>query len=147
MRWFEDVQVGESYDLGSEIMKETEMDAFARKYNRSYLHTDSDYMKTTKYRKIIAPGMYTFSAGWADFIDQDVFERAEIGGKRTTVEWFRAVYAGDVLTSRAKIINKEDWNDFLGNVTVEIDSVNQEGKLVVRSINELFVKKRPDFSR
>jgi len=142
MRWFEEVQLGESYDLGSVTMKEEDMEAFASAYNRSWLHTDREAMKDSKYKDIIAPGMFTFSAGWAPFIDLDIFERAEIGGTKTEVEWFKAVYAGDILTSKAIIVHKEDWSSSLGKVTVDIETYKQTGKLAVRSSNEILVRKR-----
>ena len=142
MRFFEEIQVGESYDLGFVTMEASVMDEFARKYNRSWLHTDAQAMKETKYGDIIAPGMLTFSAGWTPFIDLDVFERAEIGGKRTTVEWYKAVYAGDVLSSKASVMSKTPWNDRVGNVQVEIETYNQHGILVVKSTNEMFVRRR-----
>ena len=142
MRFFEDICIGDTYDLGSVTMKSEEMEEFAHKYNRSWLHTDKEAMKATKYGDIIAPGMLTFSSGWTPFIDLDVFEKAEIGGKKTTVEWFKAVYANDVLTSKANVVSKEPWNDYVGNVVVEIETYNQHGNLVVRSNNEMFVKRR-----
>lgn len=143
MRYFEDICVGESFPLGNETVKREEMDTFARKYNRSYLHTDEEYMEKTKYGGLISPGMYTFSIPWAAFIDLDVFERGEVGGMKTTVEWFKGVYAGDLLSSEATIVEKRNHNNALGIVAVEIRTFNQHGKMVIKSVNELLIRKRP----
>lgn len=142
MRYFEDIRVGEKYSLGSKPVKKEDMDIFARNYNRSYLHTDEEYMKNTRYGGLISPGMYTFSIPWASLIDLDIFERGEIGGTRTTVEWFKGVYAGDLLTSEAEIIEKQEKNHSLGLVTIEIRTWNQDGKMVIKSINDMLVQKK-----
>lgn len=144
MRYFEDIKVGEFYDLGSQIINKSEMMEFAGKYNRSYLHTNEAVMKETRYKDVIAPGMYTFSVPWAAFIDMDIFDGGEIGGTETTVQWFKGVYAGDTLTSEAVVTEVEDSGKTLGLVTVEIRTVNQKQKMVLRSVNKILVRKREE---
>ncbi|TGY96449.1 hypothetical protein E5329_09615 [Petralouisia muris] len=144
MRYFEDIKTGECYDLGSQTIDKSEMMEFAKKYNRSYLHTNESVMKESRYKDVIAPGMYTFSIPWATFIDTDIFEGGEVGGTETTVQWFMGVYAGDTLTSEAVVKEVSDSGHTLGLVTVEIKTVNQDQKMVLRSINKILVRKRKE---
>lgn len=144
MRYFEDIKTGELYDLGSQTIERSEMLEFAGKYNRSYLHTNESVMKRSRYKDLIAPGMYTFSVPWAAFIDRDIFEGGEVGGTETTVQWFKGVYAGDTLTSEAVVTEVSDSEHALGLVTVEIRTINQDRKMVIRSINKILVRKRKE---
>ena len=142
MRYFEDVVVGEQLNLGCKRICKSEMLDFAKKYNRSYLHTNETLMKNTKYKEIISPGMFTFSIPWASFIDEDIFEGGEIGGTETTVQWFKGVYADDVLTSDGIITEKKEHNQVSGIVVIEIRTYNQDNKMVMKSINSILVRKR-----
>lgn len=72
---------------------------------------------------------------------ENVFESQEIGGRSTTVEWYRPVFAQDQLTSEAVITRLVPLDDRKGLVEVVITSRNQEGKIAVRSINEIVIKR------
>lgn len=144
MLYFEDCKTGMKFNLGTQPVKKEEMLEYAHKYNRSPLHLDEGYMKNSMYGGIIAPGMFSFSLPWAAFIDRNIFGEAEIGGKSTKVDWYKAVYAGDILSSEAEITALNAINSGKGVVTVEITSWNQDGKMVMKSINEIILKRKAE---
>ena len=116
---------------------------FARVYDPIPLHTDEEYAKTTHFGGLIAPGVMSFMAIWAKYLEEDRFGSELIAGKSTKIEWFRPVYAEDVLTGRAEITALTRRNAKNGIVEITIYAYNQHGELVLSNITEAVVKCRP----
>ena len=47
--------------------------AFAKEYDDLPMHTDEEYAKTTHFGKLIAPGVMSFMAVWAKYLEVDFF--------------------------------------------------------------------------
>lgn len=141
--YFEDLSVGLSKTLESAVIDKDDMLDFAFKYDNVPLHTDEEYAKTTRFGKLIAPGVMSFMTVWAKYLEQDFFGEELIAGASTKIEWFRPTFAGDELTGVATITNKVERNSYNGLVEVTIDITNQEGVLVMRGITEAVVMRKP----
>ena len=118
------------------------MIAFAKEYDNIPLHTDEEYAKTTPFGQLIAPGVMSFLAVWANYLKIDFFADELIAGKSTKMEWFKPVFAGDVLTGKATITDLEVRNERNGKVELTIDVYNQNGDLVITDVTESVVKRR-----
>ena len=123
------------------------MMAFAREYDNIPLHTDEEYAKTTPFGQLIAPGVMSFMAVWANYLKVDFFGEELIAGRSTKMEWFKPVFAGDVLTGKASITNLVKRNERNGLVELTIDIYNQNGDLVIKDVTESVVKCLPASSR
>lgn len=124
-----------------EIQKER-MIEFAKLYDPFKLHYDEEYAKTTRYGQLIAPGVMSFMAVWARFMEAGVLGDELIAGKSTKIEWFKPAYDGDTLTGTARFTRVTRRNAYNGIVEITIDVVNQHGELVLTDVTESVVKYR-----
>ncbi len=81
-------------------------------------------------------------AVWAKYLEVDLFGDELIAGKSTKIEWYKPVFAGDILTGTASITKLTERNLRNGIVELTIDTVNQDGVRVFTSITEAIVKRR-----
>ena len=140
--YFDDLKVGMTADIEPVTIEKDKMIAFAREYDDIPLHTDEEYAKTTPFGQLIAPGVMSFMAVWANYLKVDFFCDELIAGKSTKMEWFKPVFAGDVLTGKATITDLIKRNEKNGLAVMTIDIFNQNGDLVITDITETVVKCR-----
>lgn len=140
--YFEEFKVGMTADIEPVTIEKDKMIAFAKEYDNIPLHTDEEYAKTTPFGQLIAPGVMSFMAVWANYLKIDFFADELIAGKSTKMEWFKPVFAGDVLTGKATITNVVERNARNGMVELTIDIYNQNGDLVISDVTESVVKKK-----
>lgn len=140
--YFDDFEIGMSRDIEPAVIDKEKMIAFAKEYDNIPLHTDEEYAKKTPFGGLIAPGVMSFMAVWANYLKVDFFCDDLIAGKSTKMEWFKPVYPGDVLTGKATITNLVRRNPRNGLVELTIDITNQNGELVLKDVTESVVKCR-----
>ena len=140
--YFNDLTLGMTVNIAPVTIDKDKMLAFAREYDDVPLHTDEEYAKTTHFGQLIAPGVMSFMAVWANYLKVDFFGDELLAGKSTKMEWFKPVFAGDVLTGKATITNLVPRNEKNGLAEVTIEAVNQNGDLVLTGITEAIVKCR-----
>ena len=124
------------------LIDKEKMLAFAREYDDVPLHTDEAYAATTPFGRVIAPGVMSFMAVWAKYLEVDFFGEELLAGKSTKIEWMKPVFAGDVLTGRATVTALTPRNEKNGIAEVHIEAYNQEGVLVLTSVTEAIVKRK-----
>ena len=140
--YFEEFSLGMTVKTAPAIIEKEKMSAFAREYDDIPLHTDEEYAKATPFGKIIAPGMMSFLEVWKQYLKVDFFGEELLAGKSTAVEWYKPVFAGDVLTGTATITALEKRNAKNGLVEVTLDAYNQNGELVLCGVTKAVVKCR-----
>ena len=139
---FDDLEIGMTRDIEPVTIEKDKMVAFAKEYDNIPLHTDEEYAKSTPFGGLIAPGVMSFMAVWANYLKVDFFCDDLIAGRSTKMEWFKPVFPGDVLTGKAKITNLVRRNPRNGLVELTIDIYNQNGDLVITDVTESVVKCR-----
>ena len=139
---FDDFEIGMTRDIEPVTIEKDKMVAFAKEYDNIPLHTDEEYAKKTPFGGLIAPGVMSFMAVWANYLKVDFFCDDLIAGRSTKMEWFKPVFPGDVLTGKAKITNLVRRNPRNGLVELTIDIYNQNGDLVITDVTESVVKCR-----
>ena len=139
--YFDDIKVGMSVDIAPAVIDKEKMIEFARDYDNIPLHVDEEYAKTTPFGRLIAPGVMSFMAVWAKYLEVDFFGEELLAGKSTKIEWYKPVFAGDVLTAHAVVTRLTDRNLKNGIVEVTIHAYNQDGVLVLTDVTEAIVKK------
>lgn len=138
--YFDDFKIGDTIEIPPAIIDKDEMIDFAKKYDNIPLHTDEEYAKTTHFGKLIAPGVMSFLAVWAKYLEIDMFAEELIAGKSTKIEWFKPVFADDILTGRGTITKLTKRSEKNGIVELTINAYNQSGELVLSDITEAIVK-------
>ena len=140
--YFDDIRVGMAVEIGPAVIEKEKMLDFARTYDNIPLHTEEEYAKATPFGALIAPGVMSFMALWARYLEVDFFGGQLLAGKSTKIEWLKPVYAGDVLTGKAAVTGLTRRNDKNGIVEVSIHGYNQKGELVLTNVTEAIVKCR-----
>ena len=103
--YFDELKIGMSVEISPALIEKEKMLAFARDYDNIPLHTDEEYAKTTPFGGLIAPGVMSFMSVWAKYLEVDFFGEELLAGKSTKIEWLKPVFANDVLTGKATIVD------------------------------------------
>lgn len=140
--YFDDFEIGYETTIAPAVIDKGEMIDFAKRYDNIPLHTDEEYAKNTPFGRLIAPGVMSFMAVWAKYLEVDLFGEELIAGKSTKIEWFKPVFAGDVLTSKCVVSALTPRNEKNGTVELTINAFNQHGDLVLKNVTEAVVKRK-----
>lgn len=140
--YFDDIRIGMTTEIAPAMIEKEKMLDFARTYDNIPLHTDEEYAKTTPFGRLIAPGVMSFMAVWARYLEVDFFGEELLAGRSTKIEWLKPVFADDVLRGTATVTDKVRRNAKNGLVQISIDAYNQAGELVLTNVTEAIVKCR-----
>lgn len=140
--YFDDFSLNDTVEIPPVRICKDEMLEFARKYDNIPIHTDERYAETTHFGKLIAPGVMSFMSVWAKYLENDMFGQELIAGKSTKIEWFKPVFADDVLTGKAVITALTKRSEKNGIVEITFYVYNQHGNLVLTDITETVIKCR-----
>jgi len=138
--YLDELTLNAVYELPEVKIEKERMTEFARLYDPLPLHLDEDYAKCTRFGGMIAPGVMSFMSVWAKFVDMDLFGEALIAGKSTKIEWFKPVFAGDVLRGTVRISRIERRNSHNGIAEVTVEVRNQHDVLVLTDVTESILK-------
>ncbi len=142
--YFEDIKLNTVIKLAPTVIAKDKMIAFAKEYDNIPLHTNEEYAEKTSFGKLIAPGFMSFLEVWAKYLEVDLFNEELLAGKSTKIEWFKPVFADEILTSLAKVTALTKRNERNGIVELTISVYNKNGDLVLSSITEAIVKCKPN---
>ena len=140
--YFDELKLGMTVNTAPAVIDKDKMLDFAREYDDVPLHTDEEYAKTTHFGALIAPGVMSFMAVWAKYLEVDFFGEELLAGKSTKIEWMKPVFAGDVLTGKATVTRLAQRSPRNGVAEVTIEAYNQKGELVLTGVTEAIVKCR-----
>lgn len=101
--YFDELELGMTVEIPPALIEKERMLEFARLYDNIPLHTDEEYAKKTPFGRLIAPGVMSFMALWARYLEVDFFGEELLAGKSTKIEWLKPVFADDVLSGRATV--------------------------------------------
>lgn len=140
--YFDDLKIGMTVDIAPVVIEKEKMIEFARAYDNIPLHTDEEYARSTPFGRLIAPGVMSFVSVWAKYLEVDFFGKELLAGKSTKIEWFKPVFADEVLTGKATVTRlvKRSEKNGLAEITIEVQ--NQNGELVLSNVTEAIVKCR-----
>ena len=143
-RYFEEIEVGESYESPGRTVTESDIVLFAGisgDYN--VLHTDAEFMKHSIFGERIAHGLLGLA------IQAGLFTRATQAYATIaflSLRWkFKGpIKIGDTIRLRATVSGKrETEKPDRGVVTVERTLLNQRDEVVQEGETELMVERRP----
>lgn len=140
--YLDDIQLNREMEIPEVVIDEARMVEFARLYDPLPVHMDAAYAQGTRFGRMIAPGVMSFMAVWAEFIKMGLFGDELIAGKSTKIEWFKPVFAGDVFRGRAYVREIVRRNAYNGIAVVVVDVYNQHGEKVIVDVTESVVKYR-----
>lgn len=144
-RYYEDLAVGDTFDLGTETVSEDEIVSFGERFDPQPIHTDSTVAADSVFDGLVASGWHTAAISMRRFVD-GVIERAKLaviaGMEVENLQWRRPVRPGDVLAADAEIVGLEEWNDDQGIVQFDLRMRTDEGDCVLQLTKRVLVERR-----
>lgn len=106
-RYFEDYEVGATYELGSFTLSEQEIIEFARRFDPQRFHVDPAAAAASPYGGIIASGWHTGSAMMRLLADHFISAVAGLGSPGLDeVRWHKPTRPGAAMTVRVTVLDK-----------------------------------------
>jgi acyl dehydratase len=134
-RTFEDFRPGDCHDLGTAVIDEAEMLAFARRFDPQPFHVDPEAAADSPFGGIIASGWFTMAVFMRLYVDAVLADSTSQGSPGLTeLRWLQPVRAGDVLTGRLTVLEATPSQTRLGRGTVLLrGELLRDGTPVMRS--------------
>ena len=140
--YFDELEVGMSWQTEPVLIEKEKMMDFARTYDFMPVHLDEEYAKNSVFGDLIAPGIMTFMSVWAKFLELNIFTESFLAGQSTKVQWSKPVYAEDVLTGTFTVTKLIPRNPKNGLVELTLVACNQKGEPVLSDVTELIIKNK-----
>tara|TARA_B100000378_G_scaffold265173_1_gene249462 strand:+ start:222 stop:710 length:489 start_codon:yes stop_codon:yes gene_type:complete len=144
-RWFEDYVPGTVHDLGSVVVDEQEVIAFARQFDPQPFHLDKERAKKSAFGGLIASGWHTASMVMRLIVDHYLSEISSEGSPGIDeLRWLRPVHPGDQLSVRVTILDarRSRSRPERGIVRSQIETLNQDGEIVMHLTSTIFIRCR-----
>ncbi|EON21725.1 acyl dehydratase [Cupriavidus sp. GA3-3] len=133
MLYFEDFEVGSRRELGSYLVTEEEILAFARQYDPQPFHIDKEAAARSIYGGVISSGWMTCSIMMRLLVLSTTGKSASMGSPGVDeIRWLKPVYAGDTLTVVLNVLDSRPSQSKpdRGVVHTQWEATNQRGELV-----------------
>lgn len=152
--FFDELVIGESYELGSLVFTPEEIVAFARSFDPQPFHMDEEAAKKSSFGALCASGWHT-AAGWMGaMVSHRRRQEAALAPSAAprlgpspgfkNLRWLKPVYAGDRITYHSTVADKRaslsrpDWGLFFHHNT----GVNQKGETVFSFDGCVFIERK-----
>ena len=132
--WFYDELVpGRKFELGTVVVDEAEMLAFARRFDPQWYHVDPERAATSEYGGLIASGWYTASLFMRAYVDHVLTRAAAFASPGVEeMRWTAPVRAGDRLAALLEVVDRKlsDARPGFGTVTLSgrLTRVDSDGE-------------------
>lgn len=161
MKFFEDIAVGETAEIGRHTFTADEIKAFAARYDPQPFHLDEAAAARSHFGRLCASGWHTACVWMRLLIDhrrrEDDARRARgepvaalgVSPGFRDLQWLKPVYPGDTITYGQEVLDKRaslsrrQW----GILTARNIGTNQHGELVLSFVSSAFVERRPQQGR
>ena len=144
-RWFEDYVPGAVHDLGSVVVDEQEVVAFARQFDPQPFHLDQERAEKSAFGGLVASGWHTACMVMRLMVDHYLSEVSSEGSPGIDeLRWLRPVRPGDQLLVRITILDarRSRSRPERGVVRSQIETLNQDGQVVMHLTFAVFIRCR-----
>ncbi len=153
-RFFEELEIGRRFELGSFLFSAEEIVAFARSFDPQPFHMDDAAARQSSFGRLAASGWHTAAVWMATMVAHRKRQLAASAGKAprlgpspgfTNLRWSRPVYAGDRISYSSTVIetrasaSRPQWGLFFHRNA----GVNQNGEEVFSFDGCVFVERKP----
>src|SRR5205807_2590707 len=109
MRYFEDFNSGDVFELGEAVIAEAEILEFARKYDPQPFHVDKEAAARSMFKGLVASGWHTGSIFMGLLVRGLFCDSASVGsGGLDELRWLAPVRPGDVLRGRMTVLSRKE---------------------------------------
>ena len=145
MRYYEDIDVGETNEFGEYHVTKDEILEFAERYDPQPFHTDEDAAEESAFGELVASGWHTAAICMRMLADGPIEGRASMGARGVDeLRWKRPVKPGDTLSIRTEVIDKRasESDPKRGYVDSQLEGINQNGDVVISWIGLGMIERR-----
>jgi acyl dehydratase len=158
MKYFEDIQVGDRFELGSYRFTAAEIKSFAARFDPQRFHMDEEEAKRSHFGGLCASGWHTASV-WMKLLVVYRKRTAEAARGRgepvaaigpaagfRNLKWLKPVYVDDTLTCLSEVIEMRPSNSRprWGLVSSRGSAINQHGETVYSFESTAFIERRSE---
>ncbi len=148
MKYYEDyeVGVGESFEHGAYLVSAEEIMAFARQYDPQPFHLDLDAAAASVFGGLTASGFHTVAIQGALMHSSPEADAAVMAGLGwDEVRFSNPARVGDTLSVRFTCLEARPSGSKpdRGIVRNKVEVLNQDGQIVLSSVHNLLVGRRP----
>ena len=157
MKYFEDLQVGDTFAVGRHTFTAGDIKAFAMRFDPQLFHVDEAAAERSHFGALCASGWHTAVMWMRLTVDyrRRLVEAARARGESVAsigpalglrdLRWLKPVYAGDTIEYQSEVLETRLSNSRprSGLMTVRATGVNQNGDTVISFIDIVFVERRP----
>ena len=145
MRYYEDIEIGDTDEFGEYHVTKDEILEFAEQYDPQPFHTDEAAAEESAFGQLVASGWHTASICMRLLVDGPVRDRASMGARGVDeLRWNQPVTPGDTLSIRTEVLEKRvsESDPTRGYVNTKLEGVNQDGDVVISWIGLEMVERR-----
>ncbi|MFC6769885.1 MaoC family dehydratase [Natrinema soli] len=145
MRYYEDIEIGDTEEFGEYHVTKDEILEFAERYDPQPFHTDEDAAEDSAFGELVASGWHTASICMRMLVDGPIQDRASMGARGADeLRWKQPVRPGDTLSLRTEIVDKRvsESDPERGYVDSLLEGVNQNGDVVISWIGLGMIARR-----
>ena len=146
VKYFEDYEVGESFEHGAYVVSAEEIMAFARQYDPQPFHLDLAAAAASVFGGLTASGFHTVAIQGALMHSSPEAGAAVIAGLGwDEVRFSNPVRVGDTLSVRFTCLETRPSGSKpdRGIVRNKVEVLNQDGQTVLSSVHNLLMGRRP----
>lgn len=137
-RFFEDFQLGESWESPPTPVSADEIVAYARDFDPQPMHTDAARAAAGPFKTLVASGWHVASLAMREFVRSGGYgETPMVGLGIDELRWQAPVRAGDVLTIRREIVElrRSASNPAQGIVRTRVTVRRQDGTVAMSLVS------------
>lgn len=146
MKYFEDVEIGETTRFGRYEVTREEIVDYARQFDPQPFHLDEEAARVSMFGGLIASGWHT-GAMFIRMVCDDMVPEAATAGSMgfDDLKWLKPVRPGDVLSVESMVRGKIESRSRPDRGTVKIESrvSNQRGEVVMSLVSLVIYLRRP----
>ncbi len=146
-RYFEDWQVGDSFETRGITVTESQIVDFALLYDPQSMHIDKTFAADGMFGELIASGFHTLSISFRLFYDMGYVVHSNIIGLGLDeVRWTAPVRAGDTLRCRVAItaLTPSRSKPDRGTMSFKAVTLNQRDEEVLYYSSTCVLRNRPE---
>jgi acyl dehydratase len=143
---FDDFEPGQVLELGSVVVTEDDIVAFARQFDPQPFHVDPEAAAESVFGGLIASGWHTGSMWMRLYVDSMLGTASAQGSPGIEeLRWLAPVRPGDTLHGRLTVLETtpSERRPDRGTVRIRGEMVNQEGVTVLSMVSRGHFGRRP----
>lgn len=154
--YWEDIELGQTLQLGSYTFTEEEIISFGTKYDPQYFHIDPEAAKGSHFGGLVASGFHMGAVWMKLMVAYRTAQIAKQGNPQVSstrgvspgflkMRWPNPVRPGDTITYTTTTFDKVELKSrpHLGIIRTKNTGINQNGKTVLTFIGQGMMPRRP----